>query len=223
MPDRISMHLSVGLRFMLYTSPRADTIVNAYSDFCDRLRWTYQFAKQKYLNVVEDQEEPYDPDYRVPHERVAADPQDNYFEFGLSKGQTYINEYCTTVIPKIKAMPHKAELAWFTEVEAYLKANNYIVSPTDKNLGTCVITRQWFIDNSRLLLADQNNYLEISSIERNVILQSQYDTAIRISTFVKDLMNNDLLLVPEGALGAIPAPEVNPDCRCGDDAGFRIK
>lgn len=193
-PDVLSMHLSSRLRFMLYTSPRPDTVRDAYKDFCDRLRWQYQFAKEKHSNPLFEERE-FDPDYKVPHERVEADYQDQYFELGLSKGQAYIDDYCRTVIPKIKAMPHKTEMAWFTELEVFLKAKNYIVSLTDKNLGVAVITREWFNESSKVLLCDQTNYQPINPDERNFILETQHTIAKELSSFAKDVIKNDQLAV----------------------------
>jgi hypothetical protein len=59
------------------------------------------------------------------------------------------------------------------EVVAFLKDRNYLVFPTDKNLSSCVVTRQWFINMTNKLLSDPANYSTITEEELVKILKIQ--------------------------------------------------
>jgi hypothetical protein len=88
-------------------------------------------------------------------------------------GRTYVNTYLTEVEPKFR--PHRApELVEVTRLQQYLKDKDYIIIPTDKNLGTVVVTQKWFIEGGFSLLNDPVNYREIDTNERTRILDNTY-------------------------------------------------
>jgi hypothetical protein len=57
------------------------------------------------------------------------------------------------------------------EISEFLLERDYIVLPTDKNLGSSVVTRQWFIENTNKLLSDPKAYMKITLSEVTVILE----------------------------------------------------
>ncbi|THH07235.1 hypothetical protein EW146_g9380 [Bondarzewia mesenterica] len=188
------MHLSASVRYLMYSAPKNKDLYDAFDDFSNRIRWTYYFAKKKALNVhIEESEDLYDPDYALPHVAKTADLQDAYFELGLSQGKKYIDNYVEKFVPAIKASSKDTGLVWLTEVKEYLLKNDYIVTPTDKNLGAAVVTRKWFIENSKLLLSDANNYTKISAAERQLILERTRTKVEEAADFTEKFLNNEQL------------------------------
>ncbi|THH09686.1 hypothetical protein EW146_g8612 [Bondarzewia mesenterica] len=213
LPRSISMHLSASLRYLLYSRANVKTLYDTYSEFENRIRWVYFFAKKKALNPKAEQtEQPYDPDYALPHATTAADLQDAYFELGLTEGKKYIDKYVEEFVPSIKATSKDSGLVWLTEAREFLLKNEYIVTPTDKNLGAAVVTRKWFIENSKLLLSDTNNYTKISAAERQVILERTRTNVVAASDFADQFLDNEQLVkflrskIPESELDESKVP-----------------
>ena len=156
LPIHHAMHISAGMKFMLFIPANEDVIKSAWHDFKDRLRWRLKFDMQEAnSNKDEESRDQYDPDYEVPHDRVAARTTYEYIELGLSAGDAYVAQYCGDIVPQIKTKASNSGLVWLTDVRDFLHKNGYIVLGTDKNLGSCVVTRTWFIENTQLLLSDK--------------------------------------------------------------------
>jgi hypothetical protein len=163
---------------MLFERARPSLVNEAWEDFTRRLRWKIFFLQQ------ETDDQPYDPDYEFDDplkvKKWAGDLQP-YFEKGIAQGQTYVNEYIRDVIPLLKKQAKDSGLVVFAQLEEYLKANNLMISSTDKNLGAAVITRDWFIAGCNSLLEDTDNYKQISQEEKTVILERTRSRIWKIS------------------------------------------
>ena len=85
---------------------------------------------------------PYDPDYDLHKEPSLAGPSLAYIEDGLRAGESYISKYMEREIPLIKQYHTDSGLVTVAHLEEYCKKNELIISPTDKNLGACVVTRE---------------------------------------------------------------------------------
>jgi len=96
----------------------------------------------------------YDPDYEVPYERRMAKSSYSFIESGLQLGYAYLIQ--VTAKPDSTRDKYKDLRQPLATLENYLKEKDYVVLPTDKNLGTAVVTRQWFIEKSLSLLDDRN-------------------------------------------------------------------
>ncbi|CCM06661.1 uncharacterized protein FIBRA_08946 [Fibroporia radiculosa] len=188
------MHISAGMKFMLYKPPDESAIKSAYEDFKDRLRWRLIFdVKEANSNKDEESREEYDPDYEVPHTRKRAQKTYDYIECGLSAGDAYVAQYCGDIVPQIKARASNSGLVWLDTVRKYLHDNGLIVLATDKNLGSCVVTRTWFIEHTQLLLSDTTSYREISDAERQMILEKTHTEVGKAAAFASDVLRHDQL------------------------------
>ena len=211
-PERFSIHISSGLRYMF--SPPIDTrlIKQAWEQTKNSIRWRIHFAYKEQNSDLE--AEPYDPDYEIPSSGIPPKKSDKYIEAGLSQGDLYVRNYMDVEIPVIKQLPKPASLVFVADLERFLKENDYLILPTDKNLGTSVVTRQWFIENCLLLLSDVENYREIDNSEVKETLARTRTSVDELATFVDTHMspNKQLSLylrskIPKGFRGkpSIPA------------------
>jgi hypothetical protein len=165
MPDRLAIHVSSGLKYMFPSKINLRLIRDAYSEFCRVLRWRAHFSMQ------ESEDSPYDPDYEVDDElpkKVLSEPLPKYFDDGLTAGEEYVNNYINNFKPAVAHQPKDASLVDVSEVEEYCHNHGLIITPTDKNLGSAVVTAQWLIDGCRVLLSDTQNYQRIYSEEEKV-------------------------------------------------------
>jgi hypothetical protein len=155
-PSSLSVHISAGLRYMLYNKYNPMLLKNAFEDFERRLRWKIFF-----LNDQDHVEHPYDPDYEV------YEPSTNqvrnrigYIEDGLAAGREYIAQHVQNSEPlhhKLKDSPDN----FMADLKEFLDRNNYVITPTDKNLGAAVVERDWLIRGGHILLSDPNSYREV--------------------------------------------------------------
>lgn len=175
-PDYICIQLSAGLKYMPRIPKDPRLVLIAYDDFCDRLRWKITWIKKSAKNQAQvpgsgDKSSPYDPDYRITKDRSTCDNVESYIERGLDAGRKYCQNYIDTFAPGQSQSKLKPELVRVNEISEFLLERDYIVLPTDKNLGSSVVTRQWFIENTNKLLSDPKAYMKITLSEVTVILE----------------------------------------------------
>lgn len=179
MPDSLAIHISAGMRFMFHKTANPNLITDAYDKFCNTLRWKIFFS----TNDVSD--EPYDPDY------ASVDPSKNtvlpkkaelYIEQGLDKGREYIDRYLSSAPYSKLSTTRDSGMVKVTELEEYCLKNNLIISPTDKNLGTAVVSRDWFIRSCEALLEDKLNYRVIDADEKKALLHKTLHNVLSLST-----------------------------------------
>jgi hypothetical protein len=192
LPDYISMDISAGARYLLHTMPSRNLLLSTWEDFCNRLRWRIYWMQK--IARGDAQDKTYDPDYELSHETNICDYRIDYIERGLEQGRAYIDGFITEVVPSLqRAHRVKPNLASAKTAFEYCKENDYLILPTDKNLGQCVVTRQWFISLSNSLLEDQNNYDVITKERAKEILDSQRNKMESLATFAGDILKNEQL------------------------------
>lgn len=163
----LQTHLSTGLKYMFPVKRNRHLIIAAYKDFCDRLRWRINFLLKPKQHV----KWAFDPDYEVARTelREAAAPSFDFIEEGLLQGLLYLEQLVyvpETITDKYKDLRHPLAL-----LERTLQSKNYLVLPTDKNLGCAVVTRQWFEERCLDLLSDTLNYEELSHFKFLQVVQ----------------------------------------------------
>ena len=190
--NKISSCISAGARYLLPQKISGELLLNSFSDFCDRLRWRLYWLTKEFEESNE--YKPYDPDYEYPRERTTSDFSIEYIESGLDKGRSFLEKYQEEVVPSLRdqqqgisdSVDVKTTLKW-------LKENNYMVLPTDKNLGSSIVTREWFLQGTSKLLSDPTQYEEISREDAIVVFDSQRTRIESISNMAKDLLSHEQL------------------------------
>ena len=103
-----------------------------------------------------------------------APPLPLYLELGLVKGRHFVMK-TTAKIPNDKTTrhPHKTLAPNVGSIRDYLMSNGYIITNTDKNVGTVVFKSSWLIEKSQDILNDMNNYTCLEHNEAIVILNEK--------------------------------------------------
>jgi hypothetical protein len=185
------------LKYLPRSRSDPQLILLAYDNFYDHLRWKIKFiqesAKKSSSGLIEDKKS-YDPDYSINKDRAMADPVANYIEDGLKAGRAYWENFALcNAVPVSSSTKQEPDLVRVQEVVAFLKDRNYLVLPTDKNLGSCIVTRQWFIDMTNKLLSDPANYSMITEEELVKILEIQILKVEDMASLVESALANQQL------------------------------
>jgi hypothetical protein len=155
-PPRLAMHVSSGLRYLLYNKPRPQLLLNAWTDFERRFKWKIHFLEQG-------DESRYDPDYDLHTPSYKEPPQMMpYMEIGLAAGRTFCETHIHSVEPLLKYNYKDPGLVVLAELREFLDINKYVITQTDKNLGSAVVTREWIIAGGHKLLGDEANYRKVT-------------------------------------------------------------
>ena len=160
----LSSHVSCGFRYMYKNKCNPELLIKSYDNLCETIRWKVFFESKP---PGEKRKDPYDPEYDTGERTDTIAPKaPSYIEDGLSKGYEYVNDHVRFVVPRSKGPPSR-DLVQTAEIEEILMTHNLILTPTDKNLGAAIITREWYLEGCRKLLDDQSNYLKLTRRERN--------------------------------------------------------
>ena len=169
LPKEMAFQISVGAKYMFHEPSNTDLFRKSWLDFNRRLRWrlTYLFEKTG--------ETPYDPDYdvRTPSTKMApALPL--YIELGLVKGRRFVNSTIAKV-PDVETLrhPHRTLQPDVGSIRKFLLEHSYVITGTDKNLGTAVSHRDWIIEKSQDILSDVNSYRRLEHDEAVQILNTK--------------------------------------------------
>lgn len=188
LPDWVQHDLSVGLRYLYFAPTNARLISDAWNDFQRRLRYKIYFAFEKGVNGN------YDPDYDVgvtktaTHKKTPSLPP--WLELGLVQGRRFVN----TTIGNIPTNDETGSRGNFKAlapkpgpIRQFLLEHNYVVTPTDKNLGIAVSKRDWIINATLKMLASSKDYLEISKIDADNIMSKKQNALIQIAKVIEGL------------------------------------
>jgi hypothetical protein len=192
-PDHLQIHISAGLKYMLPSRLNKDELYQSWSDFVDRLRWRCYWTFKELTGEYKPR--PYDPDYEVDHVRNPCEYREDYIENGLNSGRTFIDTYCDRVVPVLEARPSAPSVVKVAELKRFIVDNDYIVTMTDKNLGSSVVTRQWFVDGCLGLLNDRTKYRKITRDERNEIVSKQRTSVLEAAAFAESELRHHQLSV----------------------------
>ena len=131
--------LSIGYKFLIPTHTQPGLIKLAWKDFCEHLRWRVYFAKRL---LTDDEFEPgtYDPDYKVLSTRKEPPNGDGVIEAAIREGEAYVNNVIAN-IPSADNSPNPYG-KFVKRLHDFLSENDYVVVPTDKNLGISIVTRE---------------------------------------------------------------------------------
>ena len=181
-PLEISNDLSLGIKYMFFSPPSKNLILESWKEFQDRLRWRIFFSFKDGVN------KPYDPDYGVTSNKEKEAPKlPLWMELGLVMGRRFVNKTIASIpaekLEEIRKNPFSPKSP---KILKFLKDNNYVVTMTDKNLGLAVSERDWLISNELKLLVDKRNYKELSKIEADKIMLRKEELMIELADMVDD-------------------------------------
>ena len=174
--------LSMGLKTLLPKKCDPKVIKKTWVDFVERIRWRTYFAK-KLLTDDDFESESYDHDYKVPHLRKKAPKGDFILEAAIEAGETYVNDVTAKIPPYENRNP---SIPFLGKLRKYLEDKDYVVLPTDKNLGCSVVTMEWFITNTQNLLDDVSNYVPLSEHQKLAYIEKKIKEVESLASQVVD-------------------------------------
>ena len=129
----------MGYKYLLPTNTQPQLIEKAWNDFAEHLRWCVHFAHEMVSNP-EYEAESYDPDYKVSKVRHKAPKGDYILEATIAAGDRYVQQTIADILHKDEL--HHPSGKFIRELQEYLEAKDYIILPTDENLGCSVVMRE---------------------------------------------------------------------------------
>ena len=157
-PLEYQYDLSVGLKYMYSAPIRVSLIMDAWRDFRRRLEWKILFA------FSQGHDADFDPDYHIPRvsTKRVKDMLPNVISYGLDKGEAF----CLQSVAKIpygdlvetRRGPLNTLAPSPARIRQFLVDHDYVVTPTDKNLGLVVSQRDWINEQTLKLLNNINDY-----------------------------------------------------------------
>jgi hypothetical protein len=157
LPRRFHVHISAGLRYMLFNKPRLSLVLDAYDDFVRRIRWQLHFLDEN----KDKSDTAYDPDYDLHMPSHKAPPKAlQYIEDGLTMGRDFVLKHTTMSAPLLKSRKDFGFVE-LTDLRQFLDDKQYVITLTDKNLGAAVVTKDWIIAGGYKLLSDELNYRKV--------------------------------------------------------------
>jgi hypothetical protein len=151
-PPQIQRDFSVGMKYLFRQPVDHKLVLDAYEDFCERLRWRVFFHETE-------SDRSYDPDYDVPHKTPPCKKRFAYVEAGLSAGQSYVANFCASRDSKPETGKGTAAFLGGPNPRAlrrWLTDSRCIATGTDKNLGCAIVSEEWYMNGCRKHLSSDS-------------------------------------------------------------------
>ncbi|KAJ2971185.1 hypothetical protein NUW54_g12558 [Trametes sanguinea] len=141
------------------------------------------------MRTLEGPNRPFDPDYEVPNRtkssKVPTLPR--WLEIGIDRGRRFVIDTIAKIPDNVgRSVPHKTLAPNPAKILAFLRNNNYIVTPTDKNLGLAVSERTWIIDQTKKLLNNPKDYRRITYAEATTIFNEKQAEVLAIAALAEE-------------------------------------
>ena len=135
-PHEVATKITMGFRFLLSTETNNTIVLRDYVHFCNTIRWKI------YFNVKV--RPSYDHRYDLKSgESSTATKASVPIEAGLVEVRSRLMRMIEEAI-KIDSQSHLG-MRQARELLEYLKKNDLFVTSTNKNIGTAIVSRTWYI------------------------------------------------------------------------------
>ena len=145
LPADVEEAISLGLKYLLYTEKSFAIVRTAWNNWVNSLKWRI------YFETVGRADEPYDPDYALQKDTVECPyvmPQ--HVEMGIREG---LGELLRQINMPAKTPIIPKEDQWIIEkLQGHLRQHKLLVTASDKNLGSVVMSVDWYHKNCRNFL-----------------------------------------------------------------------
>jgi hypothetical protein len=155
-PLDIVLNMGVGLRYIMPITVKPSLPLDAWNDFERRFRWFYYFTVNPSVNRGSIE---YHPAFELQADNKSAGPlAPAAIESGLAAGRTAIAGWQPVEPTATEVMSRRLAPDFRGPIQDWMTKHEVIVTQTDKNLGLALIKRDWYIKETRKLLADERNY-----------------------------------------------------------------
>lgn len=160
-PDDILSDLGVGMRYIMPITIKPELPLDAWTDFERRFRWFYWFSTNEPSQVGE---LAFEPDYvsTRPKSKAPGPLGPSAIESGLAAGRTVIASWQPVEPTPTEVWARRLAPGFRNRIQEWVLDNEVIITPTDKNLGLALISRDWFVSQTRALLQDEHSYRAIT-------------------------------------------------------------
>ena len=138
-PSKYGYHIGINLKFLYHQSLDLSLPTEAYSIFTNSVRWKYYWACKDHKDNSWNprlKERFREPDLEAPLANF-------YIEAGLKAGLSELRNQLNKLVPPIKP-PGVFSWTQTQELQNWLSENKYLLKPTDKNLGICIVQLNWY-------------------------------------------------------------------------------
>ena len=135
------MIIAKGSRFLFPRRLSATLPEIALNDLFNRLRWKYFFLNS------DDTENIYDPNFAVWQTEAAAsvDPCPKEVEEAFQDAVTELFRQLKAIAPDVRGSDAQSR-AKLSSLKRYLAIQGLLLKQSDKNLGLCLVKKDWYID-----------------------------------------------------------------------------
>jgi hypothetical protein len=196
-PEKIDSLLSMGHRFLFPSVFSISLPLESYMSLARRVKWIVHFGYSKKQTSFLDE----NPQFRIPTESTAVPDRNPIWVLALlEKGRLEMVKQITAIPSKVVQAPvdnvFRSELA---QLRNWRKANNLLVLQSDKNLGTTIVSSEWYAKKLDDLVSNNTDFLPISEVVYLDMIK-QARTEIEHSDFsgllpeIKDFILADMTL-----------------------------
>ena len=160
-PENIDFLLSMGHRFLFPSVFNVMLPLECYASLSRRVKWIVHFGYAGNKNSFLDE----NPQFRIRREPTTAEPRSTpiWVSALLEKGRLelarQIEAIPSTVVNTPVTPSYKREL---TALRDWRKTNNLLVLQSDKNLGTTVVSSEWYSEKLDNLVLNNPDFTPIS-------------------------------------------------------------
>lgn len=193
-----SLELSAGLKYMFHNKFSKQLVRDAYKDFTRRATWKLIFINEK---ESKDHRNEYIPlfAHKPPSDKWAWS-MDEDWNRGLEAGWKYVEEFDEADSAKADT---EYEAVSRKRVKAYLELNNYLLLMTDKNLGCALVTRDWYIRNTKEFLRKTPQFVDRTAEQWHTALNETCKNLSSFCTYFDDVLCDINKMIPSFILHKI--------------------
>ena len=153
----IELIIAKGSRFLFPHRFSATLPKIALNDLFNRLRWKYFFLNS------DDTQNFYDPNFATKRTEAAAagDPCPKEVEEAFQEAETELYRQLKAIAPDVRQSDTQSR-ADLSSLERYLAIEGLLLKQSDKNLGLCLIKKDWYIKELSNMLDNDPCYREVT-------------------------------------------------------------
>lgn len=189
-PLSIFAGMSAGLKYLLFSGLDVTLPLSAYEHFCNTIRWKYAYTLKDAEYGSKREEIRYYHEFALPKDASEAPKASEHIEAGLRTGRQWLESQLSNISKR--RHDHKDHgLVNVNQLKKDIQDRDWMVLPTDKNLGCALVSRGWYLSGAYKLLSAAHDYEKISTSRALVYLRLT-------KTNVKNLATHPAVSGPTG-------------------------
>ena len=152
-PKNIELIIAKGSQFLFPRRISATLPKVALNDLFNRLRWKYFFLNS------DDTENIYDPNFAIRRTEIgiSGDPCPREVEEDFQDAESELYRQLKDIAPDVRRSDAQSR-ADLSTLERYLTIEGLMLKQSDKNLGLCLVKKDWYLEELRNMLDNDPCY-----------------------------------------------------------------